>query len=777
MMTKRLIALMALASPAALAQPAPGDGNIPAPGLFDSQIVCSNNLPAADMRPTPSRAAPGDMSSDLDDAIGTGNARITNEDLLDDLGYVIPSAGSNCGQGAGEDAFTVMDEGAVATDIAEGYSALLPAFMAVYGDPEVATSTGTAGALHAARLALERAEADETTSASRLTVLRNALERAQTADTEARAAFSAIAGGSIDDAQVNPIYAAAIAERMAQSAVTRAIADYNDAVGTAMAAQNRVDTLSYSTYAPLGNDDLVDEVVVTAGAEPTVNLARLNEYVNVAGDRVATSNSDGVYDTSDSNFDTAGNLVAPNQLVDGELETVTQATQVAAARTAREERRVALQALEKLQAENQNRLLQPRIEEGVRRARAEFEYYDRQLKNALADDTNQNTVTVDNPNTPQNEAAPFSIASRHADYITASNARVTAEAILRATAEEREAATEKVVEQFGSPASFYQQLIARREALKTAADKAVTDAGASPSKALTDAAEAAEMALTEARAAQENYLGIVGDPDGPINDLVAELLEPDGDDGQALVDAFSQTYGETVQNREAIAALTAVDDPETEEDETGPVAANARNIEANDGEIDALGGRVTQNEQDIDALQENTEMNTGMIAANAGNISANAHNIVANSGRIGTNAANIAANAGNIVQNAATLVEHGALIDRNAGHIALNSERIGANAAALTLHGGLISDNRHMIGELSSGLDVVRAGVAASIALSRMPSIDGGGLSFGAGTFAGEFAYAVGFQKKLGLTSFDIGVTSSGGEIGAGVGVGVKFWD
>ena len=89
----------------------------------------------------------------------------------------------------------------------------------------------------------------------------------------------------------------------------------------------------------------------------------------------------------------------------------------------------------------------------------------------------------------------------------------------------------------------------------------------------------------------------------------------------------------------------------------------------------------------------------------------------------------------------------------------------------------MISDNRHMIGELSSDLDMVRAGVAASIALSRMPSIDGGGISFGAGTFAGEFAYAVGFQKKLGLTSFDIGVTSSGGEIGAGVGVGVKFWD
>ena len=73
-------------------------------------------------------------------------------------------------------------------------------------------------------------------------------------------------------------------------------------------------------------------------------------------------------------------------------------------------------------------------------------------------------------------------------------------------------------------------------------------------------------------------------------------------------------------------------------------------------------------------------------------------------------------------------------------------------------------------------VDAVRAGVAASIALSRMPSVDGGGISFGAGTYAGEMAYAVGFQVERGFGTFDIGVTSSGGEIGAGVGVGLKVW-
>ena len=37
-------------------------------------------------------------------------------------------------------------------------------------------------------------------------------------------------------------------------------------------------------------------------------------------------------------------------------------------------------------------------------------------------------------------------------------------------------------------------------------------------------------------------------------------------------------------------------------------------------------------------------------------------------------------------------------------------------------------------------------------------------------------AYAVGFSVERGLGAFDIGVTSSGGEVGAGVIVGLKVW-
>ena len=752
MMIKRLIALIALASSAALAQQQPGDGNLPAPDLFDSQIQCSSRLPS--MPPTPSVVAMGAMESDLDAAIGMGTSRITGSVLLNALGYVIPPMGNNCGQGIGHIAFTVENQGSVATDVAEGYSEVLPKFMAVYGDPDNTASTGTAGALERARTALERAEADDTTTSTRLESLRGMLADAREADDDARAKYNAIAQG--------PIYQAAAAEWMAKAAVTRSIADYNSAVLMANNAQSVLDTMNFADYVPLGNSELIGNVVVVFDGMATVNYAALGQYANSRGDRVAEANSSGVWNTSQSNFDVAGNLVVPNRLSNGELEAITRSAAVAEARRNADNHNIALAALKALQEDNLNIVLQPIIEESVRRAQAEADYYNRQLQTTLADNTNQNRVTVDNLSTPENEAAPYSIASRNADHVRASNDRITAETALRGAAAAREAATQNVIDAFQNPDSFNAQLLARRQALKFFADKAVADAS-TPSMELTDAAAAAAEAVTAAENAQAAYQALVGDaddPDNPVVDLVDTLLETDGDDGQAVVDAISQTYDKTVENRDSIEALTA--DTEDGAEADGPITANTK-------KLDSLDGRVTQNEEDIGTLMEDTDMNAAMISTNAGHI-------VTNAGNIATNASNIVDNRSFITQNALTLVEQGARIDRNAGHIALNSERIGANAAAIGMNSGLIADNRHLIGELSSDLDVVRAGVAASIALSRMPSVDGGGISFGAGTFAGEMAYAVGFQVERGFGSFDIGVTSSGGEIGAGVGVGLKIW-
>ncbi len=754
MLSKTPLAFMALAlaSSAVVAQeqPEPGSGNIPAPDLFDSQIVCSGNLPG--MRPTPTVAAQGAARSALDAAIGMGDVRIVSPTLLNDLGYVIPSAGNNCGGGTGATRFTAAVQGAVATDVAEGYSALLPKFTAVYGDPGDNRSTGTAGALHRARTEFEQAEADDATSEVRLEALRRALTTAQERHDAAKAEYDAVAQG--------PIHRAATAEWMAKAAVTRSIADYNDAVDGTLDSRTRLDAMNHDGYVPLGNGELVGNVVVIVEGMGIVNLATLRDYTNadLTNLQVATVDEDGVTDTTNSNFDAAGNLVVPMRLVNGELQSVTERTRVDTARADRDNHKIALATLKEFQAENQNLLLQPLVDEAVRRAQLESDYYEQQYNSLLADTTNQNPLTVDLPGTPQDESAPYSIASRYADFLAADNTRLIAETALRSAAAAREAATQTVVDQFQNPETFLAQLVARREALKTAADAAVADA-TDPSKALTDAAAAAAEALTEAQATQATYAAMVGDPDGPIDDLVGTLLEPGGDDGQALVDALSQTYGRTGENKEAIDALTA--DTEDGAEEDGPITANRKAREANAGDIETLDGRVTQNEQNIERLMGDTEEMAGMISTNAANISANAGNIVTNASFISQNAANIAHNS--------------ARIDVNEYNIAQNSGRIDANAAAIGMNSGMILDNRNMIGEINGQLDMMRAGVAASIAISRMPSIDGG-LSFGAGVYGGETALAVGFALDHKRTTFDFGVTSSGGEVGAGIGVGVKIW-
>ena len=76
---------------------------------------------------------------------------------------------------------------------------------------------------------------------------------------------------------------------------------------------------------------------------------------------------------------------------------------------------------------------------------------------------------------------------------------------------------------------------------------------------------------------------------------------------------------------------------------------------------------------------------------------------------------------------------------------------------------------------MSDDLDVVRSGVAASMALAGMPAVNGRGIAIGVGSFDGESAFAVGFQIQGEQASFKVGVTSSGGATGASAGVGFNF--
>ncbi len=220
------------------------------------------------------------------------------------------------------------------------------------------------------------------------------------------------------------------------------------------------------------------------------------------------------------------------------------------------------------------------------------------------------------------------------------------------------------------------------------------------------------------------------------------------------------------------------------------IATNAGNISMNAEDIATNAGNISMNAEDIATNAGNISMNAEDIATNAGNISMNAEDIMTNAGNISMNAEDIMANAEAIVAEAsermgADMMLAGAIEEAVAagaaadmalsGRIGSNADAIAANMNSIGQNASAISDNRNMIGELSDDLDVVRAGVAASMALAGMPAVNGRGIAIGVGSFDGESAFAVGFQIQGEQASFKIGVTSSGGATGASAGVGFNF--
>ena len=789
---KRLLAtalgalgLGALATGSAFAQTA-GDGNIPAPDIFDDQILCSMFVPSMTPTPTvvPPGSTPGTMSA-LDTLIGMGTVVIdttaTGTGTYEDLGYVIPPTGMNCGAGidmgptlvapgptamnidgnTDGDFLDVGDTlvwGSVPKDVADGYSALLPLYEAVYGSPG-GTTGGTARALAAAQKDLSDAMTAGTTGPA-LTVLQNAVTAAQTAHTRAMTAFN--------DASQGPIYQAGVAEWMAKAAVTKSVEDYNMRVTDANTAQMTLDDMDYGSYVPLGNPELTTTVVTITDGMATIVHGQLAQYANAVVADIATNSGtigvDGVTNSSNGNFTSTGQLIVPMSLQDHDNDPdtdpvlrpviATTGNGVDEIRTQVTNVRLAAAALKTLRDNNVNPLLQGIYNEAYRRAKAEEDYYNAEWAEVLADNTNQNPVTEDDTSTPNvNEAAPFSIASRNAAYQTEENKRAAAEADLRAKVAAREAATAAVRGQFSGAQSFYEQLVARRQALKVTADRAVStataDGGTAPEN-LTDAAEAAQKSLDAATKAKADLDALFADEDDPTVDLINTLLATGGDDGQALVDAISATYDVAAGAEDK--ALEAVDERlEGLTGEGGQISMNTERSMQNATDIEALDGRVTQNEE---AIMENA----GNIAANAESIMTNAGHIMENRGMIETNAADIMTNAGAIME--------------NRGMIETNAGMIGANTAAIAAQSSRIDANVTAIRELREDMS---GGIAAAMALAGMPEIGDRGVAVGGGSYDGESAIAVGVHFSGENSRFKAAITSGGGETGVSIGAGWSF--
>ena len=233
------------------------------------------------------------------------------------------------------------------------------------------------------------------------------------------------------------------------------------------------------------------------------------------------------------------------------------------------------------------------------------------------------------------------------------------------------------------------------------------------------------------------------------------------------------------------------------------IAVNQTDIDANEAAIMAEEtARMAADAAEITArMAADTAEAEARAAADTAEATARADADTALGGRIDTNVTNIASNTTAITAEETARMEGdtmlGGRIDaeemaRMAGDAA-NAEAIMMNAGAITSNmadnmaaisgnSGMINDNRNMIGansarigELSDDLDIVRSGVAASMALAGMPHINGRGIAIGVGSFDGESAFAVGFQIQGEMASFQIGVTSSGGETGASAGVGFQF--
>ena len=857
MVLKRLLVttLGALGLGALAAGPASAQ-EIPPPDLFDGQVACSMSVPVPPMSlgmAVMTKVMSG-MAIDVD-AMGVPQA----DDLgLADILYVINPHNSNCGGGTvtDDDGVTtpVAVSGAIAMDVGAGYTETLMKFMAAnMADMDVEEAQDALDDLAATASAVQRAAAQ--------TVLDNAVA----AQSKAHAALYAAGAG--------PINMAGIAEWRAKGAVEMAIAGWNTAVTMADAAMATVVAMDYNAkYVQVDSDQLLALVPQGTDVEAeNVSLALLRTYANATGLNTSVQDPmDGTVD-GDSAFDAAGNLILPmdewDHDDDVDTDEVLRVTTVATATFMTVDDRLKavgnmVDALQDLADDNQNALLQPAINEALRRATVEQAHYQTQFNTMVADNTD---LREDNQKEPFNAdgttANPdfverFSLKSRYDSYQAAATTRDNAGVTLETAVTAREAATTAVRTAFTNPQSFYQQLVDRRSYVKGQKEADVTRlAGLTGDDAATEAqtmaaataVTTAETALTDAMDAQAAFQDLVAEG-SPVKDLVETLLAPNdgddaGDDGGELVNAIAGAYEAstdattTANNAEvaataagnAVAALTAVDDPETADvDETGAVTANSNAIAAlvgddgavgvntaaigenadniteldgrvatNEGDIEALDGRVGANETGIaanttaitaeatareaadTALGGRIDTNVEMIGTNVTNIAANATAIMAEQtarteadmmlgGRIDTNADDIMMNAGNIMANEMAIGANAGMISSNADGIAANMNSIGANVAS-------IADNRNMIGELSDDLSVVRAGVAASMALAGMPAINGRGISIGVGSFDGESAFAVGFQIQGEMASFKVGVTSGGGATGASAGVGFQF--
>ena len=647
MVLKRLLVttLGALGLGALAAGPASAQ-QVPAPDLFDGQVACSSNVPAG-MANGPLATALAEVVMD-GDLIAADSAGVpVAESPVAGLNYIIPPGDNNCGggdatysdddvtaaeMGGGMAGFEAGDlkttvTGAIATDVATGYSETLTAYLA---------SRTEDAAVKAASTALNTLLTDATEDGlqtAMITAARETLAAAETKRAAAHAKLYSVGAG--------PINMAGIAEWRAKFAVEDAVKAWNTAVGELGAAEMLLNPMDYAEYVPVTSTQLLG--LLEMG---TINLAELRTYANAEGMNTSVQDAmDGTVD-GDSAFDGAGNLIVPMELwdhdMDGATDMVLRPDQDSMTYMQVKERLDevgdVVEALEKLQADNKNALLTPVITEGVRRAKVEQAHYQAQFAAMVADTTDINNDVNTDDNT-DNDVAVISLNSRYAEYTAAETTRDNMGVGLTTAFQAREMATSAVAAAFTNSQAFYQQLVDRREFTKAAAEAEVTRlAGLTGDDAATDAqttaaataVTTAQTALDTATEAQAAFQDLIAEG-SPVADLVNELLKSDaiGDDGGELVDAIAGAYEGQDAAAERLDELLRDEITTTPQlDADGNAVTNADGIPQRTEVVTEL-GRVKTLEDRVDALADDETVagNTADIAANKEEIGGNTNAI------------------------------------------------------------------------------------------------------------------------------------------------------
>jgi hypothetical protein len=215
---------------------------------------------------------------------------------------------------------------------------------------------------------------------------------------------------------------------------------------------------------------------------------------------------------------------------------------------------------------------------------------------------------------------------------------------------------------------------------------------------------------------EEDNFSDSGSPAVPLRDSFVA----GNDEGQAIIDAVHSNFQATETNQAAI------------ESNDTDIAANLTAIQSNDADIAANLAAIQSNDADIADNLAAIQSNDTDIATNVANISSNKSSIESNTGAIANNSASIANNALSIES-----LEH---------HMAAN-------------------------------VDMLKSGIASSLAIAGMPIAVGEGLGFsvGFGHFEGENAAALGLTHVSDNRTFKLSVGHANGSTSGSFGAAFKF--